>query len=152
MRETLESRLAAFDARERDTNQLFLCADDRLQLDHAGHYMLYGSEWITCVLGPSAFSTLRKRGVPTMIEIDLPISWMSPGLRRELAETLLQEWVRLRVNSPTFVPKINFTIGLWTPVPASMVVGHYHPEVLKDPYDGSTLHRTESRTCPSCAS
>ncbi|WP_127846982.1 MULTISPECIES: hypothetical protein [unclassified Caulobacter] len=151
MQKSLESRLAAFDARERDTDQLFLCADDQVQLDHIGHYMLYGSEWMTCALGPSAFDTLRRRGIPTMIEVDLPVSWISPGLRDELAEKLLQEWVRVVVNAPTFIPKIDFGIDLRVPVPAEMIVAHYHPAILKDPYNGNAPCRTEVRTCPSCA-
>jgi hypothetical protein len=150
LRPTLEQRLADFDARERDTGRLYVCADDQPQLDRIGHYMLYGSEWIVALLGFSAHSTLRRRGVPTMVELDLPFRMATPGTRREFARKLLQEWVRVLVNGPTFVPALDFTIVLHANVPAQMIVGHYHPAVLRDPFHSFITHKTAINTCPGC--
>jgi hypothetical protein len=151
LRPTIEQEIARFDARERDTGRLYVCADDQPQLDRIGHYMLYGSEWVTALLGFPAHSILRGRGVPTMVELDLPFRLATPGTRREFARKLLQEWVRVLANSPTFVPKLDFTVILRTDVPAHMIVGHYHPEALKDPFRQYVTYQTQTRTCPACA-
>jgi hypothetical protein len=150
-RPTIKRDLAQWDARERDTGRLYVCADDQPQLDRIGHYMLYGSEWITALLGFSAHRTLRRRGVPTMVEIDLPFNLATPNTRHEFARKLLQEWVRLVVNAPTFVPKLDFTVILRVDLPAQMIVGHYHPEQLKCPFSQFSSYRTEVAFCPSCA-
>lgn len=150
-RPTIEKDLAEWGARERDTGRLYVCADDQPQLDRIGHYMLYGSEWITALLGFSAHQTLRRRGVPTMIELDLPFNLATPSTRREFARKLLQEWVRVLVNAPTFVPKLDFTVTLREDLPAQMVVGHYHPKALKDPFSRYRTFKTETPFCPSCS-
>lgn len=150
LRPSLEQRIADFDARERDIGRLYVCVDDRPQLDRIGHYMLYGSEWIVALLGFSAHSTLRRRGVPTMVELDLPLRLATPNTRQEFARKLLQEWVRVFVNEPTFVPALDFTVVLHADVPAEMIVGHYHPDVLHDPFQGFVSHKTALRTCPGC--
>jgi hypothetical protein len=151
LRPTIESKIAQFDARERDTGRLYVCADDQPQLDRIGHYMLYGSEWITALLGFSAHATLRRRGVPTMLELDLPFKLATGCTRREFARKLLQEWVRVLLDSPTFVPELDFTVVLRTDLPPDMVVGHYHPKALKDPFSHFTTFQTEAPFCPSCA-
>ena len=151
-RATIERDLAAWDARERDTGRLYVCADDQPQLDRNGHYMLYGSEWISAFLGFSGHRALRRRGVPTMIELDLPFELATLNTRREFARKLLQEWVRVLVNDPTFVPKLDFTLILRIDLPPSMIVSHYHPEVLKDPFSRYSRFQTEHPFCPSCSS
>jgi hypothetical protein len=150
-RPTIGREVAEWDARERDTGRLYVCADDQPQLDRIGHYMLYGSEWITALLGFSAHHTLRRRGVPTMIELDLPFNLATPNTRREFARKLLQEWVRVLVNAPTFVPKLDFTVILRADLPPEMIVGHYHPTALKCPFNRFATFETKQPVCPSCA-
>lgn len=150
MRPRLENILAGVDV-DYEADQLFVVADDTFQLKYAGHYMLYGSEWILSLLGFGAHDVLRRRGVPTMVEIDLPMSRLTPGLRANFAEALLQEWVRLEVNGATFIPPLDFTIMLRAPVPAHQIVGHFHPEALRDPFHQNILRKTAVKTCPACA-
>ncbi|NQE65346.1 hypothetical protein [Caulobacter sp. RHG1] len=151
LRPTIDEKLAQWGSRERDTGRLYVCADDQPQLDRIGHYMLYGSEWVTALLGFSAHRALRRRGVPTMIEVDLPFRTAAANTRREFARKLLQEWVRVTVNAPTFIPKLDFTVTVQVDLPPEMIVGHYHPEALKDPFRQFEIHETETPHCPSCA-
>lgn len=150
-RPTIEKDLAEWDARERDASRLYVCADDQPQLDYIGHYLLYGSEWISAFLGWSGHRVLRRRGVPTMIEIDLPFHLATPNTRIEFARHLLQEWVRVTVNAPTFVPQLDFSLILRASLPPDMVVGHYHPKAVKDTFNGKALVRTDHPFCPTCA-
>jgi hypothetical protein len=150
LRPTIDQRLAEFEHRERDTGRLYVCADDGPQLEHIGHYLLYGSEWVQVLLGWSGHRVLRRRGSPTMVTIDLPLRLATPGTRRAFAATLLQEWTRVFVNGPTFVPNLDFTVILDQDLPASMVVDHYHPTVVKDTFHGYHPEPTLNPRCPGC--
>lgn len=150
LRPSLERRLAEFACDDRDTAWLHVGLDDRVQLDHAGHYMLYGSEWLMAFLGEAGHATLRGLGVATMLEIDLPLDWTSSGTRGELAQALLQQWTRVAVNAPDWSPQIDFTFSLRHDLPAHCIVGHYHPEVLVDNHHGFIRRRQLATTCPAC--
>lgn len=150
MRPNIDQRLAEFDARERDTGKVYVCLDDRPQLDYIGHYALYGPEWLQAFFSFSGFRVLRSRGVPTILELDLPLELTSDHIRQELATDLLQEWTRITVNHPTWTPQIDFTISLRHELSAEYVVGHYHPKALKCPYHQNMVVRTAVTECPSC--
>lgn len=151
MRPDIDQRLADFDARDRDTGRLYVCLDDRPQLDHIGHYALYGPEWLQAFFSFSGFRVLRSRGVPTILELDLPLELTSDHTRQELATDLLQEWTRITVNRPSWSPQIDFTISLKHGLPPEYVVGHYHPKELKSPYHQKMVVRTDATECPGCA-
>lgn len=150
MRPGLDDRIRTFDARERDTGRLYVCADETPQLDRSGHYLLYGSEWVQCVLGWGAHSVMKRRGTPTVVELDLPFSLADHPTRTTFARKLLQEWVRVLLNAPTFVPALDFSVILHHDLPASMVVGHHHPPMVKDPFNGFARERSPRTTCPHC--
>ena len=151
MRPRIEAMIAEFDNRERDTGRLYVCADERPQLDHNGHYLLFGSEWLQCLLGWSAHRALKRYGTPTVVQVDLPFDWASEGTRREFARHLLQEWTRVLVMGQTFSPALDFTVVLRRDIPAEMVVGHSHPKVLKNPFMQYLKERTANPTCPHCS-
>jgi len=151
MRPGLEQRIAEFSHRERDTGRVYVCIDDRVQLDRAGHYALYGPEWLQVFFSFSGFHALRSRGVPTIVELDLPLEHASDSSRTELARALLQEWTRVIVNAPDWSPDRDFTIILDFDIPAEYVVGHSHPAVLRCPYNQMQEFVTEVTACPACS-
>lgn len=151
MRPSLENQIAEYKDRERDTGRLYVCADERPQLDHNGHYLLFGSEWLQCLLGWGAHNALRRQGTPTIVEVDLPFDWASEGTRREFARVLLQEWTRVFVMGPTFSPALDFSVILRRDIPAEMVVGHSHPAVLMNPFRQYAIERIVNPTCPHCS-
>ncbi len=150
MRPRVDQMIAEFAAHDRDAGRLYLAVDDGPQLDHSGHYCLYGSEWIQCVLGWGAHDALRRRGVPTMLLVDVPFAWQSATTRHDFAGKLLREWVRSFVNGEAFAPSLDFSLCLRVDIPPAMIVGHYHPKALKDPFSQRQLRRTEDPTCPHC--
>lgn len=151
LRPGIEQRLREFDHADRDTGRLYLVMDDRGLTNSAGHYLLYGSEWIQCVLGFEAHEPLRRRGVPTVLAVDLPLSMVTSHEREQLAEKLLQVWTRIKVNRPDWIPELDFTFSLYVDIPGSMVVGHFHPELIRDPFYQNIMRRVGRQNCPSCA-
>ena len=150
LRPVIEQRLRDFDSIDRDTGRLYLVLDDRGLTNSAEHYLLYGSEWIQCLLGFEAHEALRQRGYPTIITVDLPLSMVTPHEREELAEALMQEWTRVKVNRPDWVPELDFTFCLREDIPSALVVNHFHPEVICDPFYQNIMRRIDLRNCPRC--
>jgi hypothetical protein len=150
LRPVIEQRLEEFDSKDRDTGKLYVVMDDRGLTDGAGHYLLYGSEWMQCILGWEAHEALLRRGFPTIFTVDLPLSMAHSHDREQLAEVLLLEWTRIRVNRPNWVPDLDFTFFLREDIPGTMIVGHRHPEKVRDPFHNVT-RRVERRMCPDCA-
>ena len=150
MRPRIEAMIAEFDQRERDSGRVYVCVDERPQLDRNGHYLLFGSEWVQCLLGWGAHRALQRYGTPTIVEVDLPFGWASKGTRQEFARRLLQEWTRVFVVGKTFSPALDFSVILRRDIHAEMVVGHSHPTLLKNPFMQHITERTIDPTCPYC--
>ncbi|OYQ36803.1 hypothetical protein CHU95_03260 [Niveispirillum lacus] len=129
-RPDIEARIARNPHRNGDAGRLYLALDDRALVEKAGHYLIYGSEWVVGVLG--ACEELRGRGTPTLVKVRLPLSAASEYDRRELAEALLQEWTRIKVNRPNDVPVTTLDFILRADVPPAWVTGHSHPERVRD--------------------
>ncbi len=145
----LAERMAEFPSTV-DEHRCFLVLDDRDMIDNAAHYLIYGSEWICSVLGYGFRAPLVEKGVPTIIEVDLPLSRTSPGLRRQLASLLLREWTRQFVRKPTEVLLQDFTFVLHEVLPAKFIMDHYHPLKMKDPLERGALYRSPRETCLYC--
>jgi hypothetical protein len=150
MRDSIEQRLARFDGKDSDTGRVYLGLDDRGLIEFGGHYLLYGSEWIQRVLGFKAHYTLLQRGTPTIIVVDLPLSVTRSTDREHLARHLLQEWTRIKVNRPDWSPKVDFSFCLRRDVPPEMVVGHSHPQQIRDPLHGNIVRHSPSLHCLAC--
>jgi len=150
-RPKVEALIAKFDSRDRDTDRLYLSADERSLIEDAGHYLIYGSEWIQCVLGWGAHTVLRERGVPTIVDVCLPLNTQSSQTRQELAGKLLHEWTRARVEVRNGdIRDIDFSFILREAVPSSWVLSHHHPAYVPDPYYHGTKRVTRDPTCPAC--
>jgi hypothetical protein len=133
-----------------DEHRCFVVLDDRALLDRAAHYLIYGSEWICAVLGRGSRGPLLERGVPTMIEVDLPLMWTSFGQREALASLLLREWTRQVAQRPRQVLVVDFTFTMHHDLPPEVVTGHYHPTEMEDPLEGSSLYRPPGDSCLHC--
>lgn len=133
-----------------DDGRLHVVADDAFFLDHAAHYLIYGSEWIMAVLGPEGRRFLRSYGTPTLLEIDLPLRMVHPGSRYEFARVLAREWVRLTCNATDWTSPIDFAFSLAVDIPASCIVGHAHPAEMRDPLEGGRPYRSTVLTCLHC--
>ena len=145
----LPEAIAQFDE-DRENGLLYVVADDQALIEEANHYLIYGSEWISAVLGHSYRHVLKKMGVPTLLEIDLPLRVSSLATRKELAATMLREWVRFACNQPDWSAPIDFTFMLRSNIPPEWIVGHSHPATLKDSLDSHYTYRSPSTHCAHC--
>jgi hypothetical protein len=151
MRPTIERNIAEFDSWDRDTGRVYLSADERSLIEDAGHYLISGSEWMQCVLGWGAHAVLRERGVPTVIDVNLPLRTQPDETRRELASKMLEEWTRICANDAGhWVRDIDFSFILRNAVPSSWVISHHHPAYVLDPYYQRAKRITRDPTCPAC--
>lgn len=149
----LRDRLNDYIARNTNTiddGRLYVVAGDEAMIGHFGHYLIYGSEWISAVLGAYGRRVLLNRGTPTIIEVDLPMKCMSHSMRTEFARVMLREWTRLICNEPDWIAPIEFGITLQFDLPPEFVVGHYHPQEIIDPLNGYEPYRPSSTICAYC--
>jgi len=112
--------------------------DDRFLLNHCGHYLIYGSEYLQSL---AAFirrgfrcdlkSELRKSGKPTIFEVRMPISNCSDGELRELAYELFHTWAYNIAHNRTYPYGIDFAIEIDHDLPPDHIIGHYHPENIR---------------------
>lgn len=149
-REKIEQDIRDFDAKERDSGTVYLALDDRSLIHECGHYLLYGSEWIQCILGFPAHAALRSWGAPTIIQADVPAGELHPSALRELAENLVHEWTRTKVNRPKTVQRVSFGVPLHKPVPPQWIAGHEHPGKVRCPFNGGHLYESPRMTCFAC--
>ena len=152
----IDERIASID-KAIDIGRLYVAVDDAVLLDHAAQYLIFGSEWISDVLGHPHRNALKSLGVPTLLEIDLPLSMIGFEIRKDFSSRLLREWTRLQCNGTDWSAPIDFTFSLVTDVPADWIVGHSHPSVLYDPYERGSrdeegrVYRPPSTVCAYCA-
>jgi hypothetical protein len=134
-----------------DEGRCYVVLDDRALLERAAHYLIYGSEWMCAVVNGRVLGPLLEHGVPTMLEIELPLQFASPSQREQLARKLLHEWTRQIATRPKRVAVVDFTFALRLDLDPEFVVGHYHPKVLHDPLNAYRLYRPKHTSCRYCA-
>jgi hypothetical protein len=132
-----------------DIGSLYVVADDTALLNYAAHYLIYGSEWITAVLGQGRF-VLLKTGVPTLIEVDLPLRITAIDTRIEFSRKMLTEWTRRVCNRPDWHAPIDFSFRLRENIPSEWVVGHSHPAQMRDPLERHQLYKPPYTRCAHC--
>lgn len=149
-RESVQKRLEDIGISDLREGRSFVVMDRRSLLEFAGHYLIYGSEFILGAFREAGQSILKNYGTPTVIEINLPLDTVHDHERLELAGELLQEWCRQKVSRPQSVIDLNFSFELRTDLPPEFVVGHFHPAQIVDWHDGGRIYRPNSTVCALC--
>jgi hypothetical protein len=150
MKHTLDQRIAEIYS-PLDDERSYVAVSDKNLLDFGGHYLIHGSEWIMSLYDEHARRFLRDIGAPTLLEIDLPFSATLDSDRRSFAEDMLMEWTRLACNGEEWIAPINISFLLFQDVPATCVVGHSHPAIVRNPHDLERIYRSPVTTCKHCA-
>lgn len=143
--ELTEADLAAADAESSsiDDDQAFVSLDDAHLVTAAGHYLIYGSEFLCGIAaalggphGRDYRQVLKRFGVPTVFRLRLPFVAVSKGDFAAFVDA-----VHHRLSQPRDdrdVPGIDFTFRLRQPLPRECVLGHFHPHRIVDPLLGMT--------------
>lgn len=121
----------------------FSANEDNLLSDigRSGHYLVYGSEYLFCIgieaAGPvDARRALKSIGRPTMFVCDIPVTLLGPYTLLTFAgkiwEALFCELVpSLECHSLSL--GAGSALSICSDLPASCIVGHYHPARVFDP-------------------
>lgn len=117
---------------------LFLVLDDRDLLEHAGHYAIYGSEYVHALanhihhqFGVGGAHYLKKIGTPTVFEVLLDIELVTESDLRQITCKVNNYLYYREVGEP-----IDFTIELYRSVAGASIAGYYHPKRIKNPNQG----------------
>jgi len=121
--------------------RVFFEANERMLIEHCGHYMLYGSEYLTAIAahlgGPRNYrQILKTRGSPTLFVCDVPLPLIPGHTLQEFAGIALATVFQELLDGPEFEPHPWHGAGFYIqkPLPPSSIIGHYHPVVRRDPF------------------
>jgi hypothetical protein len=130
---------------------IYVVLDKRNFLRFAGHYLIYGSEWMCAVFGSDFRYLLKKRGTPTCFEVNLSLALASEPDRRQLSHLLLREYTRMKTMEDKTTSSKDFTFAIRGGVPSKMILGHSHPSSIPDPFDGRREFTNDLLTCDLCS-
>lgn len=124
-----------------EKGRIWLSGDDRVMLEHFGHYAINGSEYLLALAANLARGNhsedyrlrLRTIGIPTILEVDIPIELIPPGQKREVAQMILSEWGQLRTRRPLGMSSSTCYV-VRAGIPAECIRAHYHPTKIRDPH------------------
>jgi len=154
----LDAAIASLgDRSTRERGAIWLASDDREMIEEYGHYVIQGSEFLMALAATLGVSKngedyrfrLRDRGVPTVLEIDLPVGTVHEDEIGDVAKLVLSVWGQAVTkqhagSSPSPCYVVRRTIG------AECIVGHVHPERIQDPHRGNIRYVNTQRTCDVC--
>jgi hypothetical protein len=133
--------------------RVYLGIDWRNFTEYAGHYLLEGSELLQGIavnLPPYAacLEVLRQRGIPTVVECDIPVDWLGDDSLPSLIQDVIQ-YLRFG-ESQTYT--LDHSITLTRDLPPEYVVAHFHPRSVEDPYAGFVKVELTDGLCGWCQS
>lgn len=116
---------------------VYVVLDDRHLVQHCGHYLVYGGEYLTSLiaklpnLNEAMYEKLRQRGKATIFVCCLPFNILSD--LNVLAEQLLVDHCCRIGNIYKCVALHGFTVTVRGGVSSESLVSHYHPARIHDP-------------------
>jgi hypothetical protein len=120
-------------------NELYVTLDDREFISDCGHYLIYGSEYLSCLalrLKPESKydyrSHLRTIGIPTIYKIKIPISMVHDDDLRCLYNVGVRHWIYNYLHKRSQSSSIDFTFLITDNIPAENVIDHWHPTKIRD--------------------
>lgn len=128
------------DARE---GRVFFEANEALLVGMCGHYLLYGSEYLTAIAaslpeGRDYRQALKGRGKPTVFICDVPLAAIQSTTLVEFAGMALEfMFEHLLTGCGCGLDKYRGAgFSIRVPLDPSCIVGHYHPVGTRDPLTG----------------
>lgn len=121
--------------------RVFLALDEQLFVEECGHYLLYGSEYLIAIAAvlsePSGIDyrqLLRQKGSPTVFICNVPIDLIKRNTLDELIGFVLQGWLQYVLYDEIPSSQIDFTLTLYNDLSPENIIGHYHPDKIRDPF------------------
>jgi hypothetical protein len=134
-----------------DEGKIFLAIDDENLIQHCGHYLIYGSEYICGIAaklcrkyGGDYRQILKRFGIPTVFGVSLPIDDVGDQGVQSLARHLSRIiWESRAQPTP---PMFDWTFTIKRALHPDEMLGHYHPVQIPDPLLGYTPYRYSEKS------
>jgi len=128
--------------------RVYFCLDERALIDDAGHYLIYGSEYLCSIAAclcriitardgwaQDYRDVLKRRGTPTVFVCDVPVVVLPSFTPGEMAEALLEGLAAVQgtVDADLLTAPRDAS-GFWTDrcVPSACIAGYTHPPRIRD--------------------
>ena len=105
-----------------------------------GHYLLYGSEYLTALAANLGGTrdyrrVLKERFAPTLFVCDVPLECLHPGTVTEFAGIALESIFKELLDGPSYAPdkRRGLAFSIRVPLESTCIVGHCHPTITRDP-------------------
>ncbi|WP_260292398.1 hypothetical protein [Sedimenticola hydrogenitrophicus] len=127
--------------------RVYFEANEEMLLTYCGHYMIYGSEYLTSLAAQIGSKrdyrqVLTTYGKPTVLVCDVPLELISDYTLEEFSGWSLEALFQELLEGSDF--QINPSRGAGFCIRSRLdphcIVGHYHPESIRDPLTG-IIHR-----------
>ncbi|MFA6025548.1 MAG: hypothetical protein WC727_03840, partial [Ignavibacteriaceae bacterium] len=107
--------------KEKRENELYLAIDDKELIEFAGHYLIYGSEYIMCLaailserIGIDYKASLREIGKPTVFKIKLPVYLVNDKDISHMFKYLFRLWIYNTVHKTNFMKSLDHSFLIKT--------------------------------------
>lgn len=137
----------------------YFVSDPNELITMSGHYLIQGSEYLMSLAArlcdfdddreEDYTLRLRRVGVPTIFEVDIPIARIPTKQLTSIAAVVVAEWCNFNLFPGEGYNKILCYIAHGD-IPGACISGHSHPTEISDPHNGRRIYRVESPTCEVC--
>lgn len=151
-REDVEFAINEMKKEDRE-NQLFLGLDDRTLIETAGHYLIYGSEYIMCLaarlsekLGNNYQENLRAIGTPTIFKVKLPVAETENDDIINLFPELYRMWIYNNIKNKNTSVGLDYSFFLKNNITSECIIDHYHPDEIRDYHNKAKIYIRKSNS------
>ena len=153
----LEAAIDQMATRNRlDQGKIYFCADEETLIKESGHYLIQGSEYLMALAatlmsgsGEDYRLRLRKFGVPTIFEVDIPIECVPFEQTFDLARLMTSAWGQT-VTKRRLGLADSVCYVIHGNIEPSNIRSHFHPMVVADPHFGRVPYRIDKIDCDMC--
>lgn len=145
------------DRGEREKGSIFFVTHYDDLIDWCGHYLIHGSEYLMALAvrlqqfakGEQFSNRLKKVGIPTIIEVNIPLSHIGQSCLLELCREIIAHWgSRFLLNEESDLT--NTSIVTHRTIDPKQIIRHFHPKWIRDPHSGFTTYVNQHESCPQC--
>ena len=121
------------------SNGLYVTLDDREFINFSGHYLIYGSEYLTSLAvhlntnkNYDYRQYLRTIGKPTIFIIKLPIEMVDDDDLRCLYSIAIRSWIFNYANNRKRNFSVDFSFFINESIPPEYIIGFKYPKKIRD--------------------
>jgi len=119
---------------EHNRGKVFFCLNKEELVERCGHYLLYGSEYLLSLAGAvGGHQCLRNRGRATIIECNVPTTWLDEDYLQCLTGEMLREVCERFCLSKRSKGIGSFGFPIKRALPPELIVGFSHPTGIPNP-------------------